>query len=279
MIKIGEFNQLKVSRNTNFGFYLDAGTGDTSEDILLPNKSALGLKLVSGDEVDAFIYRDSDDRIIATLKKPLAKVGDLAYLKVVSTTTIGSFVDFGLEKDIFVPLKEKLYPLQNGSYYLFYIYLDKTGRIAATTNVETYLSTESTYKVGDNVKATVYGFQTNNSAMVAVDNLYNGVILRNEYFTELNHGQILDLTVIKIYEDQKLGLTPRKIAKLEVDELQQTILEYLKNHDGFMIFNDKTPSEKIYKEFNVSKNHFKNALGGLMKKSLITQNINGTTLK
>ncbi|MBB6631048.1 CvfB family protein [Clostridium algidicarnis] len=279
MIKIGEFNQLKVSRNTNFGFYLDAGTGDTSEDILLPNKSALGLKLVSGDEVDAFIYRDSDDRIIATLKKPLAKVGDLAYLKVVSTTTIGSFVDFGLEKDIFVPLKEKLYPLQNGSYYLFYIYLDKTGRIAATTNVERYLSTESTYKVGDNVKATVYGFQTNNSAMVAVDNLYNGVILRNEYFTELNHGQILDLTVIKIYEDQKLGLTPRKIAKLEVDELQQTILEYLKNHDGFMIFNDKTPSEKIYKEFNVSKNHFKNALGGLMKKSLITQDINGTTLK
>jgi len=279
LIKIGEFNQLKVSRNTNFGFYLDAGTGDTSEDILLPNKSALGLKLVSGDEVDAFIYRDSDDRIIATLKKPLAKVGDLAYLKVVSTTTIGSFVDFGLEKDIFVPLKEKLYPLQNGSYYLFYIYLDKTGRIAATTNVETYLSTESTYKVGDNVKATVYGFQTNNSAMVAVDNLYNGVILRNEYFTELNHGQILDLTVIKIYEDQKLGLTPRKIAKLEVDELQQTILEYLKNHDGFMIFNDKTPSEKIYKEFNVSKNHFKNALGGLMKKSLITQDINGTTLK
>ncbi|MBU3228565.1 CvfB family protein [Clostridium algidicarnis] len=279
MIKIGEFNQLKVSRNTNFGFYLDAGTGDTSEDILLPNKSALGLKLVPGDEVDAFIYRDSDDRIIATLKKPLAKVGDLAYLKVVSTTTIGSFVDFGLEKDIFVPLKEKLYPLQNDSYYLFYIYLDKTGRIAATTNVETYLSTDSTYKVGDNVKATVYGFQTNNSAMVAVDNLYNGVILRNEYFTELNHGQILDLTVIKIYEDQKLGLTPRKIAKLEVDELQQTILEYLKNHDGFMIFNDKTPSEKIYKEFNVSKNHFKNALGGLMKKSLITQDINGTTLK
>ncbi|WP_029452667.1 CvfB family protein [Clostridium algidicarnis] len=279
MIKIGEFNQLKVSRNTNFGYYLDAGTNDTSDDILLPNKSALGLKLVSGDEVDAFIYRDSDDRIIATLKKPLAKVGDLAYLKVVSTTAIGSFVDFGLEKDIFVPLKEKLYPLQNGSYYLFYIYLDKTGRIAATTNVERYLSTESTYKVGDNVKATVYGFQTNNSAMVAVDNLYNGVILRNEYFTKLNYGEILDLTVIKIYEDQKLGLTPRKIAKLEVDELQQTILEYLKDHDGFMIFNDKTPSEKIYKEFNVSKNHFKNALGGLMKKALITQDINGTTLK
>lgn len=279
MIKIGEFNQLKVSRNTNFGYYLDAGTGDTSDDILLPNKSSLGLKLVSGDEVDAFIYRDSDDRIIATLKKPLAKVGDLAYLKVVSTTTIGSFVDFGLEKDIFVPLKEKLYPLKNDSYYLFYIYLDKTGRIAATTNIERYLSTESTYKVGDNVKSTVYGFQTNNSAMVAVDNLYNGVILRNEYFTELNHGEILDLTVIKIYEDQKLGLTPRKIAKLEVDELQQTILEYLKNHNGFMIFNDKTPSEKIYKEFNVSKNHFKNALGGLMKKALITQDINGTTLK
>ena len=279
LIKIGDFNKLKVARVASIGYYLDAGTGNSSNDILLPTKSALEENLNVGDEVDAFIYRDSSDRIIATLKKPLATVGELAYLRVVSSTKIGSFVDFGLEKDILVPMKEKLYPLQNDKYYLFYIYLDKTDRIAATTDIDRYLKTDSEYETSQNVKGTVYGFQTNSSAMVAVDNAFKGVILRNEYFNKLNHGDVLDLTVIKIYEDGKLGLTPRKVAKVEVNTLQETILEYLKSHDGFMTFNDKTTPEKIYKEFNVSKNHFKNALGGLMKRGLIEQDEKGTMLK
>ena len=279
MINIGEFNKLNVVRTTDFGYFLDASTGSTKDDILLPTKSALSNEFNIGDQVEAFIYRDSRDRLVATLKQPLAKVGDIAYLKVVATTSIGSFIDFGLEKDILVPMKERLYSLQNEKYYLFYIYLDKTGRIAATANIDKYLETTDKYKVGDSVKGTVYGFQTNKSAMIAVDNLYRGVILHNEYFTELHHGDILESNVSKVYEDGKLGLTLRQSARVEVTALQETILDYLKANDGFMPFNDKTSPEKIYSSFNVSKNYFKQALGGLMKKNLITQDSSGTRLK
>lgn len=279
LINIGDFNNLKVVRITDFGYYLGAGTNSTKDDILLPNKSALGRELNTEDEVEAFIYRDSSDRLVATLKKPLAKVGDIAYLRVVSTTKIGSFIDFGLEKDILVPLKEKLFGLQDDKYYLFYIYLDKTGRLAATTNIDKHLEITDKYKLGDVVKGTVYGFQTNKSAMIAIDNLYRGVILRNEYFTELHHGEVLELNVNKVYEDGRLGLTPRKATRVEVAELQETIMEYLKANDGFMVYNDKSSPDQIYSKFNVSKKHFKDALGGLMKKNLITQDINGTRLK
>lgn len=279
MINIGDFNKLKVVRKADFGYYLDAGTGRTGDDILLPNKSALGNELNIDDEVEAFIYRDSKDRLIATLKKPLATAGDLAYLKVVSTTKIGSFVDFGLERDILVPFKEKLYGLLNNKSYLFYIYLDKTGRIAATTDIDRYLEDTDKYSVGDSVTGTVYGFQTNKSVMVAVDNMYKGVILKNEYYSDIQHGDVLDLTVIKIYEDGKLGLTPRKAGKIQRTELQDTILEYLKDHDGFMPFNDKSSPDEIYDTFHVSKNNFKNSLGGLMKRNLIAQDEKGTKLK
>jgi uncharacterized protein len=279
LINIGDFNKLKIARQTDFGWFLDAGTGRMSDDILLPNGSALDTELSIGDEIETFIYRDSKDRIIATLKRPLATVGDLAYLKVVSTTPIGSFINFGLEKDILVPLKEKLYGLQDNKSYLFYIYLDKTGRIAATTNIDRYLETTDKYKVSDTVTGTVYGFQTNRSAMIAVDNLYRGVILHNEYFSDLTHGDELELNVNKVYEDGKLGLTPRKSAKTEVSSLQENILEYLKAHNGSMTYNDKSSPEEIYKTFHISKNYFKQALGGLMKKNLIVQDETGTKLK
>lgn len=279
MIKIGEFNKLNVVKKVDFGYYLNNSERSNFDDILLPNKSILDAEINIGHVVEAFIYRDSSDRLIATLKKPFAKVGDLAYLKVVSNTKIGSFVDFGLEKDILVPLKEQTYTLKEEQSYLFYIYLDKTERIAATTNIDRYLDTENEYKIGDTVKGIVYGFQTNNSAMIAVDNLYKGVILHNQYFTTLHHGDILELNVNKIYEDGKLGLTPRKAPQVERTSLQETILEYLKEHDGFMPFNDKSSPEDIYKVFNTSKNYFKNALGGLMKRELIVQDQNGTKLK
>jgi uncharacterized protein len=279
LVNTGDFNKLRVARKTSFGYFLDANTGNSADDILLPNKNTPDEELNVGDEIEVFIYSDSRDRSTATMKAPYAKVGDLAYLKAVATTHIGTFIDIGLEKDILVPLKEKLYPLENNKYYLFYVYLDKTGRIAATTNIDKYLEDTSEYKIGDSVKGTVYGFQTNNSVMIAVDNKYRGVILHNEYFTELHHGDVLDLNVKKIYEDGKLGLTPRNIGKVERESLQETILEYLKTHEGFMPYNDKSSPEDIHRVFQASKNYFKQSLGGLMKKGLITQDEKGTKLK
>jgi len=279
LIKIGDYNKLKIVRKTDFGYFLDAGQQRSSKDILLPINSATSSELNIGDEVEVFIYRDSKDRPIATMKRPLAKVGDLAYLKVVSSTKIGSFVDFGLERDILVPFKERLYPLKEGKSYLFYIYLDKTERLAATTDIERYLDTAEDYKLQDHVTGTVYGFQTNNSALVAIDNLYKGVILNKDYDTELHHGEVLDLTVIKIYEDGKLGLTPRKAPKERRLEMQDILIDYLNAHDGFMPFNDKSSPEDIQRVFHTSKNNFKRALGGLMKKGLVVQDKNGTRLK
>ena len=279
MIKIGDLNDLTVVRRADFGYYLGAGTDNTSDDVLLPMKSTLGRALKIDDEVEAFIYRDSSDRLIATLKKPLAKVGDLAYLKVVDMTTIGSFVEIGLERDILVPFKEENYKLETGRKYLFYIYLDKTGRIAATTFVDKYLYDTDSYNVDDEVEGTVYGIQTNGTVMVAVDDIYRGVILRNENYMNLTPGDRVKVRVKKYYEDGKMDLTVRKPRLEERDIVEEQILEYLKCSNGSMPYNDKSSPDEIKQVFKTSKNAFKRALGGLMKSDLILQDEDGTRLK
>lgn len=279
MIKIGDYNTLEVKRKTNFGYFLDGKTNNSKDDILLHNRLLGKNKVEVGDKVNAFIYKDSEDRPSATLIYPKATVGQIAYLKVVAHTKIGSFIDIGLPKDILVPFKAKTYELEKGNRYPFYIYLDKTGRLAATTDIDQYLTTDHEYNIGDSVTGVVYGFQTNNSAMVCVDNKYAGVILHNEYFEDLKIGDELSLKVIKIYEDDKLGLTPRQDRKEELDSLEGKILSYLEGADGSMRFNDKSTPDEIAKVFNSSKKNFKRALGVLMKKNLIIQDENGTYLK
>ena len=279
MIKIGDLNNLKVVRRAEFGYYLDAGTGNTSDDILLPMKSTLGRALNIDDEVEAFIYRDTSDRLISTLKKPLAKVGDLAYLKVIDMTTIGSFVEIGLERDILVPFKEENYKLETGKKYLFYIYLDKTGRLAATTFIDKYLYETDSYNIDDEVEGTVYGIQTNGTVMIAIDDIYRGVILRNENYMNITPGDRLKVRVKKYYEDGKMDLTVRKPRLEERDVVEEQILEYLNSSNGSMPYNDKSSPDDIKKVFKTSKNAFKRALGGLMKSDLILQDEEGTKLK
>jgi uncharacterized protein len=279
MIKIGDLNNLTVVRRADFGYYLGAGTDNTSDDVLLPMKSTLGRGLKIDEEVEAFIYRDSSDRLIATLKKPLAKVGDLAYLKVVDMTAIGSFVEIGLERDILVPFKEENYKLETGRKYLFYIYLDKTGRLAATTFIDQYLYDTDSYNIDDEVEGTVYGIQTNGTLMIAVDDIYRAVILRNENYTSVTPGDRLKVRVQKYYEDGKMDVTARKPRLEERDIVEEQILEYLNKSNGSMPFNDKSSPDDIKKTFKTSKNSFKRALGGLMKSDLIVQDEEGTKLK
>lgn len=279
MINIGDINNLKVVRRAEFGYYLDAETGDTSDDILLPMKSTLGRALNIDDEVEAFIYRDTSDRLISTLKRPHAKVGDLAYLKVVDITVIGSFVDIGLERDILVPFKEENYKLETGRKYLFYIYLDKTGRLAATTYIDKYLHDTNSYNIDDEVEGTVYGFQDNGSIMIAIEDTYRAVILRKECYTNVAPGDRLKVRVKKYYEDGKMDVTSRKPRLEERDEVQEQVLEYLKKCNGSMPYNDKSSPDDIKKVFQTSKNAFKRALGGLMKNNLIVQDEDGTRLK
>lgn len=276
MVKIGDFNKLTIARKVEFGFFLDGKGGD---DVFMHRKFTNYEVLIPGDEVNVFVYKDSKDKLAATLNPPLAKVGEIGYFEVVDATKIGYFINIGLEKDILVPFSAKHYDISVGNKYLFYIYLDKSDRIAATTRIEEHLTTDSNYSVGDTVTGVVYGFQTNQSAMVCVDNKYEGVILHNEYFTNLKVGDKLNLKVIKIYEDGKLGLTPRQGREEELNELEVKILNHLNNASrGFMPYNDKSDPADIASMFNCSKKNFKRTLGILMKKGLIEQDSEGTRL-
>lgn len=278
MIKIGEINKLKVIRKAEFGYYLNAETGNTSDDVLLPNKSALGQKIEIDDEIEVFIYRDSEDRIIATMNMPLVTVGNIAYLEVVDKAKIGSFVNIGLERDVLVPFKEVTNKLEVGEKYLFALYLDKTNRLAATMKIDKYLHDTNSYEIGQELEGTVYGFQTNGSAEVALENTYRGVILKNEYYGRLKVGEEVKVRVKKYYEDGKVGVSLRKVRLEEKKDLETQIYEYLKSNNGFMTLNDKSAPQDIEKIFKTSKNAFKRALGGLMKRKLIVQDSNGTKL-
>ncbi|WP_300382863.1 S1-like domain-containing RNA-binding protein [Clostridium sp.] len=280
MINIGKYNILEVKREKDFGFYLG---DEEKEEVLMPKSMLEDRNLEIGEKIEVFVYRDSKDRPIATFKKPIAIVGEVAYLKVVFQTEFGSFVDFGLDRDLFVPLKEQRFKLHKGSQYLFYIYVDKTGRLAATTQIDNYIIIASEvgkeYKTGDDVIAQVYSRGENGTINVAIDSKYRGIILPNEYYTEIYPGTEMQLRVKRIYEDGVIGLTPRQSRLSEKDTLEEEILKYLKKNGGFMTLNDKSKPEDIKAKFNTSKNYFKMALGGLMKKEIITQDEEGTRLK
>lgn len=280
MIRFGDYNELKVAREASFGLYLDKETGNTSDDILLPTGSIVGEKPKVGDSVRVFIYRDSKDRLVATMKEPKVTVDNIAVLPVSSVTNFGAFVSFGLERDILVPKREMKFPLLPGKEYLFFIYEDKTGRLAASTEVGRYLDVpeEEQYKVGDTVSGIVYDKQTNGTLEVAIDDKYPGIILMNEYFFDIQPGDRITGTVKKILEDGRISFTPRKKMAEAKEELSDTILRYLEEHDGFMPFNDKSTPDEIKRKWNSSKNYFKIALGNLMKKGLIRQDEKGTYL-
>lgn len=280
MINIGQYNTLEVKKEREFGFFL----GDEGRlEVLLPKSMTEEKNINVGDKLEVFVYRDSKDRPIATFKKPLATVGEVAYLKVVFQKDFGSFVDFGLDRDILVPLKEQRFKLHIGNKYLFYIYLDKTGRLAATTEVQEYIlnakEEEKQFEIGEEVIAQVYSRGKGGSIHVAIDSKYKGIILPNEYYEEVHPGTEMKLRVKKIYEDGIIGLTPRKTRLNEREQIQEDILNYLKKNGGFMPFNDKSNSEDIRARFNTSKNYFKMALGGLMKSGKIIQDEEGTRLK
>ncbi|HEX9027330.1 MAG TPA: S1-like domain-containing RNA-binding protein [Clostridium sp.] len=277
MMIIGEYNKLKVSKKVEFGYYLEDEFGD---EVLLPNSAAKEHEIKEGDKLEVFIYRDSKDRLISTLKKPLVTVGQIAYLEVVSQNNIGAFVNIGLERDLFVPLREQGFKLREGKKYLFYMYVDKTDRLAGTTRIDSHLdlAEEGKYKSSDEVSAIVYDTCENGTLNVMIDGKYRGLILANEHFEYIHPGEEIQARVKIIYEDGTLGITTRKKRLDEREVLTEKILTYIKENGGFMPFNDKSSSEDIRKEFNTSKNYFKMTLGGLMKQKLIAQDKEGTRL-
>lgn len=266
MIKVGTYQKLKVVRFAEQGAYL--GMDDDETTILLPKKQLTeGVKI--DDEIEVFVYRDSKDRLISTTKKPYAQIGELAYLEVVENTKIGAFLDWGLEKDLFVPFKEQQYDMKSGKKYLVSLYEDKSGRLCATTSVYEDLSSESPYKKDDMVKGTVYKVKKGLGVMVAVDNKYRGLIPQNEYFNKIFAGEIIEARVIRVREDGKLDLSPRKVAHEQMGTDAEIIMNELMENGGFLSLNDKSAPEEIKSRFNMSKNSFKRAIGRLYKEKRI----------
>lgn len=263
MIKIGEIQMLEVLRSTSVGVFLNT-VDKTSEDVLLPKKQVPeGIEI--GDQIEVFIYRDSEDRIIATTRMPKLTLGKIALLRAVDVNGIGAFMDWGLEKDLFLPHKEQTIKVIKEKQYLVSLYLDKSNRLCATMDIYKLLQNGSVYKVGDKVTGILYSIKKDFGAFVAVDNKYHGLISNKEFYGNYECGDEVTARVIKIREDGKLDLSIRQPAYIQIDADAQTILQKLEYNNGTLDLNDSSSPEQIKNQLNMSKNEFKKALGRLLK--------------
>ena len=266
MANVGEYNELEVVREAEQGLYLG---GERNNDILLPGSYIPeGCKV--GDKINVFIYRDSEDRIIATTLKPKAIVGEFAFLKVVATTGVGAFLDWGLPKDLLAPFKEQVDKMVNGRSYVVYIFLDEeTDRVVATAKVNRFLDEERPDLTdGQEVDLLIYR-QTDMGFKAIVNNRYMGMIFENEIFQAIRPGQKIKGFVKQIREDNKIDLILQKTGFSNIDPVIESILDYLKANGGTMDITDKSQAEVIYATFGISKRAFKQAIGKLYKQKVI----------
>ena len=268
MIRLGEKQTLTVVKKVDFGVYL-AEEGKPEKRVLLPAKQVPeGTELA--DEVAVFLYKDSKDRMIATIHEPKLKMGDVAPLTVVSVQQIGAFLDWGLEKDLFLPYKEQIGKVQTGDTVLVRLYIDKSSRLCASMK-ELYdmLDTDSPYQRGDVVQGRVYEFSNNFGAFVAVDDRFSALIPHHEDHSFLRIGQQIEARVAGVKPDGKIDLTLRDKAYVQIDKDAQQVMEALEKYDGVLPFNDKASPEVIMQETKMSKNAFKRAVGRLYKERKI----------
>lgn len=275
-LSLGKMNSMTVSRKVDFGLYLDGGpTGD----ILLPTRYVpKGTKV--GDTIDVFIYLDQKERPIATTQKPLAMVGDFAFLNVAWTNEHGAFLDWGLMKDVFCPFREQKMRMEKGKGYIVHIHVDEESyRIMASAKVEKFLTTDfPKYEKNTEVKLLVWQ-KTDLGFKVIIDNKYQGLIYDNQIFRELHTGDRLKGFVSAVRPDGKLDIALQKQGREQTLDFSERLHEYLFYHDGYCPFTDKSPAEDIYNEFHVSKKVFKRAVGDLYKQHLISLAPDGIELK
>ncbi|WP_434512855.1 CvfB family protein [Desulfitobacterium sp. AusDCA] len=278
MIQIGKFNRLQIANLVSFGAYLDAGTGNRNDNILLPEKQRPKDAGV-GDFLDVFIYRDSENRLIATTRTPMAQVGELAYLTVTAKTGIGAFLEIGLERGLFLPFREQKYPIEVGKSYLVYVYIDKSERLCGTTDITSYLSSNAAYQKNESVTGTVYQIHPKLGAFVAVDNQFKGLIPSTENFIELHPGDKVQARVIRVREDGKLDLSTRRLSYQQMSVDAQFLLKAMQENEGNLPLDEKASPGEIEKIFKMSKSEYKRAIGSLLKSGRIQKTEKGFSLK
>lgn len=268
MLQIGKIQTLKVVNPSKFGVYLSDSLIPGADRVLLP-KGETTEDMVVGASVEVFVYRDSEDRIIATTSFPCFELGQTAVLKVREVTDIGAFLEWGLSKDLFLPFKEQTRKVQAGQQVLVGLYLDKSRRLCATMNVYEYLSSQSPYKRDDKVSGVVYQIIESFGAYVAVDNKYSALIPAKELHTTLNVGDFVKARVTKVKEDGRLDLSLNEKAAIQMDTDALMIYRELLKCGGSLSLSDKSSPEEIKALFPLSKNAFKRAIGHLYKEKKI----------
>lgn len=274
----GKKQTLVMIKRVEFGIYLAETMKDAENKVLLPKKQ-VPADMEVGDPIDVFLYKDSNDRPIATVKEPKLTLGQTARLRVVSVGKVGAFLDWGLEKDLFLPYREQTTQVKAGDEVIAALYLDKSERLCATMKVYPYLQKESPYQKDDVVTGMVYEISHNFGAFVAVDDKYSALITKKELYGELHVLQQISARVTGVKEDGKLDLGIRQKAHLQMSEDADKVLSLLREKKGFLPLHDKSSPEQIRETIGMSKNEFKRAIGHLYKEHLITLESDGIRLK
>ena len=276
MAQLGRINTLKINRKSDFGLYLIDEEGN---EILLPNRY-VAPDMHIGDEIDVFVYKDSEDRITATTETPKAQVGEFALLRVVATNSAGALLDWGLPKDLLVPFREQKMRMQTGRSYIVYVYVDyNSDRIVASAKIDKFLDNRpADYHQGDPVEILI-AQRTDMGYKVIIDNLHSGIIYHNEIFKEINIGDRMEAYIKSVREDGKIDVTLADRADRRTMELADKILMHLMSHGRRMALTDKSSPEAIKAAFECSKKDFKKAIGHLYKKKLITLSPTETVMK
>lgn len=275
MLKIGKINELEITHRVDFGLYLDGGE---EGEILLPLRYATR-DMRPGDKIKVFIYRDSEDRLIATTEEPFAQVGEFAFLRVKATNNVGAFLDWGLPKDLLVPFREQKVRMQPGRFYTVYVFLDdETQRIVASAKLQKFLDNKiPNVKAGDEVKARIIQ-RTELGYKVIVNDLFSGLIYHNEIFDDINIGELHYATVRNVRPDGKIDLVLGKSTRNRVSDLSDDILDYIDECGGSMTLCDSSSPEEIRAIFQCSKKDFKKAIGHLFREKRILITPNGIEL-
>lgn len=266
MVEIGKYNTLKIVKDLDFGVYLDGGN---DQEILLPARY-VPKNVKPGDEVEVFIYHDNEGRIIATTARPVATVGEFAFMEVKSVSNAGAFLEWGLMKDLLVPFREQKLPMREGKWYLVYVRVDHvTGRIMASARIEKYLNNvPAVYDHNQEVELLVAD-ETDLGYKVIVNNQHWGMVYHNEVFQRLEKGDHLKGYIKEVREDDKIDVSLTPLGYGKVEGIAGIVLESLKAQGGYLEVHDKSEPELIYSLFRCSKKAFKQALGTLYKQHLI----------
>ncbi|MBF1299863.1 MAG: S1 RNA-binding domain-containing protein [Parvimonas sp.] len=278
MYNLGEFQKLVIKRFKNNGAYI--GLKDVKNeklDILLPKKEVLETDKVD-DEIEVFVYKDNQARFVATRKKTKISLGKLETLEVMDISKIGAFLDWGLEKELFLPFKEQTMKLEKGRKYLVALYIDKSERLCATMKIRDYLTSDSPYKEGEWVEGIVYSIHKDYGAFVAVDKKYDAMIENKDIIGVLEIGEPINFRISKVKKDGRLNLVLKNLSHVEINDNAEILFNIIKDRGGFLDLNDKSEPDKIKEICCMSKSSFKKAVGRLLKNKKIQFEGNGIKL-